>query len=79
MTTKAQIVARLKNDYPTLRTGDDERGYTELLAKEYEETISQWADNELTAEIEKTKAEADKAAILAKIGLTAEEAKLLLS
>jgi hypothetical protein len=79
MTTKTQIVARLKNDYPTLKTGDDQRGYTEVSAEEYEQTISQWADNELAAETAAVKAEADKTALLAKLGITADEAKLLLS
>ena len=77
--TKAQIVTKLKAEYPTLKVGDDERGYTELSKAEYESIISQWADNELTSEAAAAKAESDKAAILAKLGITAEEAVLLLS
>jgi hypothetical protein len=80
MTTKAQIVARLKNDYPTLKTGDDQRGYIELTPEEYEQTISQWADNELTAETTLIQAEAAKEAAeakLAALGLTTDDLKAL--
>ena len=77
--TKAQIVARLKAEYPTLKVGDDERGYTELSKAEYELTISEWADNELASELAAAKAESDKAALLIKLGITSEEAALLLS
>jgi hypothetical protein len=79
MTTKSDKIAALKLTYPTLRIGDDERGYEDLSAAEYEATILMWADNELAQEAETTKAAADKAALLAKMGLTADEAKLLLS
>ena len=47
--TKAQIVTKLKTENPTLKVGDDERGYTELSKAEYESTISEWADNELAS------------------------------
>lgn len=77
--TKAQIVTKLKAEYPTLKVGDDERGYTELSKAEYESTILQWADNELASEAAVAKAESDKSAILAKLGITADEATLLLS
>jgi hypothetical protein len=77
--TKAQIVAKLKAEYPTLKVGDDERGYTDLSEAEYEATISQWADNELASEAEATAKAADKAALLAKLGITADEAALLLA
>ena len=77
--TKEQIVARLKAEYPTLKVGDDERGYIELSKAEYESTISKWADNELASELAAAKAESDKAALLSKLGITSEEAALLLS
>jgi hypothetical protein len=77
--TKAQIVTKLKAEYPTLKVGDDERGYTELSKAEYESTISEWADNELASELAAAKAESDKAALLSKLGITSEEAALLLS
>jgi hypothetical protein len=78
--TKAQIVARLKSEYPTLKTGDEERGYTELTAAEYDKTISQWADNELAAETARIEAETAKAAAEAKLsalGITAEDLKAI--
>jgi hypothetical protein len=78
MTTKAQIVTKLKAEYPTLKVGDDERGYTDLSETEYEATISQWADNQLASEAEATAKATDKAALLAKLGITEDEAKLLL-
>ena len=79
MTTKSEIIAQLKNKYPTLKVGDDERGYTDLNSAEYEAQIAEWADNEYKSVTEKVKAEADKAALLAKLGISADEAKLLLS
>ena len=79
MTTKTETIAALKKEYPTLRTGDDERGYEDLSPAEYEATIEKWAENQLSDEAAKTKAAADKSALLAKLGITADEAKLLLS
>ena len=82
MTTKAEAIATLKTKYPTLKTGSDETGYIELSAADYEATISQWADNQLAQEAKTAEAEqaaTDKAALLAKLGITADEAKLLLS
>ena len=82
MRTKQEIIAELKAEYPTLRTGSDEEGYVDLSAAEYEATIAEWADNLLADEAkaaELAQAEADKAALLAKLGITADEAKLLLS
>lgn len=82
MTTKTEAIAALKKEYPTLRTGDDEQGYEDLSPTDYEATISGWADNQLAdeaKEAEAAQAATAKAALLAKIGLTADEAKLLLS
>ena len=50
MTTKTEIIETLKLEFPTLRIGDEERGYTELGVDEYEATIAQWADNCLAKE-----------------------------
>ena len=75
MTTKSEKIAELKAIYPTLQQGSDEVGYTQLDEKTYEVTIEQWAENELT----QAQAATDKAALLAKLGITADEAKLLLS
>ena len=82
MTIKAEAIAALKLKYPTLRSGDDERGYEDLSPADYEATIEDWADNQLAEEAkaaEAEQAETDKAALLTRLGLTADEAKLLLS
>jgi hypothetical protein len=82
MTTKAEFISQFKTQYPTLKTGDEENGYTDLDAAEYEATISAWADNLLAKEAEavlEAKAASDKAALLKRLGLTADEATLLLS
>jgi hypothetical protein len=82
MKTKIEIIEQLKSEYPTLKSGDDERGYEDLTSADYEATISKWADNVLAknANLEaEAKAATDKAALLAKLGITADEAKLLLS
>lgn len=82
MKTKLEIIAELKAKYATLRVGDDEQGYTDLSPADYEATIEAWADNQLADEAkaaDAVKAATDKAALLSKIGITADEAKLLLS
>jgi hypothetical protein len=72
MTKNDKIVA-LKEEFPTLKVGSDETGYTEMDADEYEATIAQWADVELAKD---AKAEAEKAQIAAKIAATAKLAAL---
>lgn len=79
MTTKAEIIQQLKALYPTLKIGDEDTGYTDLSSAEYDAQIEQWAENEYLDATAKAKAAADKAALLAKLGITADEAKLLLS
>ena len=87
MTTKAQAITTLKEQYPTIKIGSDAIGYTELNAAEYEAQISEWADIQLADE---AKAAADKAAAdeaeaaketaqakLAALGLTADDLKAL--
>lgn len=81
MQTKNEIIEQLKLDNPTLKIGNDDDGYVELSADEYDSTINAWADAQLAklarqAEAE-TKAQA-KAALLSRLGITAEEAQLLL-
>jgi hypothetical protein len=81
MTTKAEITAKLKAEYPVLKVGNDDEGYTELDAKAYETKIAQWADAAYAEEIAKAEAEAKevkKQAVLAKLGLTSEEIDALL-
>jgi len=82
MTTKQEKIAELKIQYPTLKSGSDETGYTDFSAADYEATISGWADNELATELEAEKVKADellKTALLAKLGISEDEAKLLLT
>jgi hypothetical protein len=81
MKTKEEIIAELKVEYPTLKTGDDERGYSEMDSVEYEATIETWANNlyaDVLADEAKAKAATDKAALLARLGITEDEAALLL-
>ena len=85
MTTKSELISELKLAYPTLRTGSDEGGYTDLSSAEYTATIGKWADDAiseaaaLAAEQAITDAAAtQKAALLARLGITADEAKLLI-
>jgi hypothetical protein len=86
MVTHSNKIAELKAKYPTLKTGDDLTGYVELTPEEYEAKIAEWADAELAAEAadaaEVAKIEAAaaaKEALLERLGITADEAKLLLS
>jgi hypothetical protein len=81
MTTQNEIIAKLKAEYPTLKIGDDEQGYTDLSPADYEATIEAWADNQLADEAKEEQAKqaaADKLALLTKLGITADEAKLLI-
>jgi hypothetical protein len=81
MTTKLDKIAALKLEYPTLKSGSDETGYTDLTDAEYQATIEAWADSilakEAKAEAEIAKAH-ERSALLAKLGITEEEAALLL-
>jgi 2',3'-cyclic-nucleotide 2'-phosphodiesterase (5'-nucleotidase family) len=77
-------INQLKKDYPTLKRGEDDAVVT-LSDSEYNQKITEWANNLLLEEQEESEkkaaalqAEADKAALLAKLGITADEAKLLL-
>ena len=87
MTTKAQVITTLKEEYPTIQIGSDAIGYTELTPAEYEAQISEWADTLLAkqeaqalAEEEKAEAEAAKETAqgkLAALGLTTDDLKAL--
>ena len=82
MKTKAEIITELKIEHPTLKDGSEELGYRELTPEQYEDTIERWAGwilHQEELEIAAKKAEADKVALLAKLGITANEAKLLFS
>ena len=79
--TLEQIKADLKAKHPTLKTGSEETGYQELTGADYDAVIDQWAEaayaKELHAQAEADKASA-KVALLDRLGITEDEAKLLL-
>ena len=79
--TLNELIAELKEANPTLQTGSNESGYVQMGEAEYEATIKEWAQNRL-AKLEKAKADEAKAeakgALLERLGITAEEAALLL-
>jgi|LakMenE01Jun11ns_1017448.scaffolds.fasta_scaffold8628275_2 hypothetical protein len=82
MTTKAQKITALKAEFPIIRIGSDETGYTELVGKDYEDLIADWADNAIAkeqAEIDQAAKVTARLAILEKLGITADEAALLLA
>jgi hypothetical protein len=74
--TSAQIEARLKSEYPSLRTGNENDGYVQLDDEAYEAKIAEWVEAHLV-KIETKKAEIAKAtqraALLERLGLTQEE------
>jgi hypothetical protein len=80
--TLQEIIAELKEANPTLQTGSNEIGYVQMNKTQYEATIAEWAANRL-AKLEKLQAEnvkaETKAALLERLGITADEATLLLS
>lgn len=77
--TLNQIITKMKADNPTLRAGSDETGYVELNADEYEAQILEWANNQFNEAAKQAELAAARSALLAKLGITAEEAALLLS
>ena len=82
MTTKQEIIEIIKAENPTLKVGNDDAGYTELSAAEYEAQIAEWADARLIKEAKAAEVEAKataKAALLTQLGITEEQARLLLS
>ena len=81
MTTKQEMIEIIKGQNPTLQIGDDDSGYTQLSADEYEATIAQWANARLAKEQAKSDAEAArqiKIAAYQKLGLTETEIEALL-
>jgi hypothetical protein len=47
MTTLNEMIEIIKAENPTLRVGDDQAGYMDLSAADYEATILEWASNRL--------------------------------
>ena len=79
--TKQQLINQFKLEFPTL-TKQVNNDVIPLEQDEYEATLASWADVQLAQEAETAKAQADataKAALLDRLGITADEAKLLLS
>jgi hypothetical protein len=83
--TRDQVIAELKEKNPTMKSGNDTDGYVEFTSEEYEAQINEWADYLIAeakfkkeAEKVKTETEAAKSALLTKLGISAEEAALLL-
>ena len=76
MMTKNEVITQLKVEYPTLRIGDEDRGYTDLDAEAYDATLAEWADNILEQANKEAEIQAAKDAALAKLtalGLTADD------
>ena len=79
--TKNEVIAQLKQENPTLSYGINDEVF-EMTAEEYEATIESWADARIAkqkAEEEKAQLDAQRDALLDRLGLTQAEAKLLLS
>lgn len=78
MTTLAEMIKIIKAENPTLKVGNDDDGYIEITGSDYDAQIAEWAANRLARQTAPIEAAAAKAALLAKLGITAEEAALLL-
>lgn len=82
MKTKEQIIDLLKTEFPSLRVGNDQDGYVELSADEYEAQIAEWADVRLEKQNQEIEAENKaqaKTALLDRLGISEDEAQLLLA
>jgi hypothetical protein len=83
MTTKQQMLEIIKaENLEGLKVGNDQEGYTQLSQAETDAILNSWADARLAKEAAKAQAEAkaaQKAALLDRLGITEEEAKLLLA
>ena len=80
MKTKEQLLAAFKLEYPTLRVGNEEEGYTQLSNADYEATLESWADTQIAKELaqQETQTKLDAAlSKLAALGLTADDLKAL--
>ena len=81
MTTKAQLIAQCKAENPTMVQTVNDKEIT-LTGLEYEAACEAWADMKLAQEAHNTvlsNAANKKAALLERLGITADEATLLLS
>lgn len=65
MTTLKEMIEIIRAENPNgLRIGDEENGYTDLSAEEYETQIAQWAQGRLNKEVKLAEAESVAAAKL---------------
>jgi hypothetical protein len=78
MTTLAEMIEIIKAENPTLKVGNDDDGYTKVTGAEYDATIERWATNRLEKINAPIEAAVKKSALLEKLGITEEEAQLLL-
>jgi len=82
MTTKQEMLAIIKAENPNgLRVGSEEDGYVELSKAETDAILNSWAEARLAKEKAIAEAEAKAAAkadLLNRLGITADEAKLLI-
>ena len=77
--TLETIKAKLIKENPILKRGSDESGYEEITGVEYDAIINQWANTLLAEQTAELEAAETKAALLNRLSITADEAKLLLS
>jgi hypothetical protein len=81
MTTKNEMIEIIRAENPNgLRVGDDERGYTQLTADEYEQEIDRMAAIRLEEKAEQKQVKKAKELAqskLAALGLTADDLKAL--
>ena len=81
MKTLNEIIADLKKEYPKL-TEQTNGEISELTTADYQAKIQEWAKSRFEKQNTATEIEAKasaKAALLTQLGITAEQAKLLLS
>jgi hypothetical protein len=82
MTTLNEVIEVIRAENPNgIRVGSDEVGYTDLTAAQYEAQIQEWAMARLAKlqkNVELEAQAAQKTALLEKLGITEDEAKLLL-
>ena len=82
MTTKEEMLEIIKAENPNgLRVGNEEEGYTQLSQDETDAILDSWADARLAKQAALVESEAKAAAkadLLVRLGITEEEAKLLI-
>ncbi len=75
------MIEIIKAENPTLQTGNDNDGYTELSKADYDKTILEWATarlNKIKKEQAEINAKAAAEAKLAAIGLSPDDLKALI-